>query len=173
VSLVAEDGECENFHRSVRALPAARGHAGRITCRYDIAGHSLNSRLCRVPGPSPSTAMLRAGSMHPHGRSWTVIRNTEKRKVVRQRHPTENLAYALRARAPEMPPEQLSITTCRHQQQPANMKLGQALNSRATHGDTLVMRSSLGGDEDQGAEAATVVRDRRRRARCVPDRPAG
>jgi hypothetical protein len=49
VSLVAEDGERENFHRSVRALPAARGHAGRITCRYDIAGHSLNSRLCRVP----------------------------------------------------------------------------------------------------------------------------
>ena len=50
VSLVAEDGECRNFHRSVRALPAARGHAGRITCRHDIAGHSLNSRLCRVPG---------------------------------------------------------------------------------------------------------------------------
>ena len=32
VSLVAEDGEPRNFHRSVRALPAARGHAGRITC---------------------------------------------------------------------------------------------------------------------------------------------
>jgi hypothetical protein len=25
------------------------GRAGRITCRYDIAGHGLNSRLCRVP----------------------------------------------------------------------------------------------------------------------------
>jgi len=35
------------------------------------------------------------------------------------------------------------------------------------------MRSSLGGDEDQGTEVATVVRDRRRRTRCVPDRPAG
>jgi len=35
------------------------------------------------------------------------------------------------------------------------------------------MRSSLGGDEDQGAEVATVVRERRPRARCVPDRPAG
>ena len=35
----------------------------------------------------------------------------------------------------------------------------------------LVMRSSLGGDEDQGAELPTVVRDSRRRARCVPDRP--
>ena len=33
------------------------------------------------------------------------------------------------------------------------------------------MHSSLGGDEDQDAEVATVVRDRRRRARCVPDRP--
>ena len=33
------------------------------------------------------------------------------------------------------------------------------------------MRSSLGGDEDQGAGTPSVVRDRRRRARCVPDRP--
>ena len=33
------------------------------------------------------------------------------------------------------------------------------------------MRMSLGGDEDQGAELPTVVRDRRRRARCVPDQP--
>jgi hypothetical protein len=33
------------------------------------------------------------------------------------------------------------------------------------------MRRSLGSDEDQGAEMPTVVRDRRRRARCVPDRP--
>jgi hypothetical protein len=53
VSLVAEDGQCENFHRSARALPAARGHAGYITCRNDIAGHSLNSRLCRVPELEP------------------------------------------------------------------------------------------------------------------------
>ena len=51
MSLVADDGERENFHRSARAPPATRRHAGRITCRYDIAGHSLNSRLCRVPGP--------------------------------------------------------------------------------------------------------------------------
>jgi hypothetical protein len=32
------------------------------------------------------------------------------------------------------------------------MKLAQTLNQRAMHGDTLVMRSSLGDDEDQGAE---------------------
>ena len=33
------------------------------------------------------------------------------------------------------------------------------------------MRSSLGGDEDQGAEPPTVMHDHSRRARCVPDRP--
>jgi hypothetical protein len=32
------------------------------------------------------------------------------------------------------------------------------------------MRRSLGADKDQGAEMATFARDRRRRARCVPDR---
>jgi hypothetical protein len=37
--------------------------------------------------------------------------------------------------------------------------------------DTLVMRSSLDDDEDQGAEVPAVVRDPGRRARCVPDRP--
>jgi len=60
VSLVAEDGECRNFHRSVRALPASRGHAGHITCRYDIAGHSLNSRLCRVPASGGGWSRLAA-----------------------------------------------------------------------------------------------------------------
>ena len=45
------------------------------------------------------------------------------------------------------------------------------LNQRATHENPLVMRSSLAGDEHQGAEVPTVARDRRRRARCVPDRP--
>ncbi len=54
VSLVAGDGERENFHRSARTLPAARGHAGRISRRYDTTGHSLNSRLCRVPGACPA-----------------------------------------------------------------------------------------------------------------------
>ena len=70
--------------------------------------------------------------------------------------------------APELP----STANDRHQQQPANMKLARALNPRATHGNTLVMRRSLGGDEDQGAEVSTDVRDRRR-ARCVPERTAG
>ena len=39
----------ENFHRSVRAPPASRRHAGHIIPNYDTAGHSLTSRLCRVP----------------------------------------------------------------------------------------------------------------------------
>jgi len=37
------------------------------------------------------------------------------------------------------------------------MKLARALNPRATHGNTLVMRRSLDGDEDQGAELPTLV----------------
>lgn len=49
-----------------------------------------------------------------------------------------------------------------------NLELARAPNPRATHRDTLVIRRSLGGDEDQGAEVPTVVRDRRHRARCVP-----
>jgi hypothetical protein len=51
------------------------------------------------------------------------------------------------------------------------MKLARALNLRATHGNALVMRISLGDDEDQGAAESAVMRDRRRRARCVPDLP--
>jgi hypothetical protein len=40
----------KNFHRSARAPSASCGHAGRSIRRYDIAGHTINSRLCRVPG---------------------------------------------------------------------------------------------------------------------------
>ena len=50
-SLVAGDGERENFHRSARTLPATRRHAGHINRRYDTAGHSLTSRLCRSVNP--------------------------------------------------------------------------------------------------------------------------
>jgi len=49
-SLKAGDGQCRNSHRSARAPPAVRGHAGHITRCYETAAHSLNSRLCRVPG---------------------------------------------------------------------------------------------------------------------------
>ena len=38
------------------------------------------------------------------------------------------------------------------------MKLARALNPRAAHGNTLVMRRSLVSDEDLGAEAPTALR---------------
>jgi hypothetical protein len=43
VSLMAGDGERENFHRSARTSPATCGHAGHFTRYNDTAGHSLNS----------------------------------------------------------------------------------------------------------------------------------
>jgi hypothetical protein len=43
---------------------------------------------------------------------------------------------------PRDAPEPPSTANDRHQQHPANMKLGRALNPRATHENTLVMRSS-------------------------------
>jgi len=52
-----------------------------------------------------------------------------------------------------------------------NLKLARASNPASNAGDTLVMRRSLGADEDQAAELPTVVRGSRQRARCVPDRP--
>jgi len=38
------------------------------------------------------------------------------------------------------------------------LKLARALDPRATHRDTLVMRRSLVSDEDLGAEAPTALR---------------
>jgi hypothetical protein len=52
-----------------------------------------------------------------------------------------------------------------------NMEVAWASNPASNVRDTLVMRRSQGGDEDQGDELPTVVRDSRRRACCVPDRP--
>jgi hypothetical protein len=51
------------------------------------------------------------------------------------------LAYALRACPPDVP-EPPSTANDRHQQQPVNLKLARAFKPRATHGDTLVMRTS-------------------------------
>ena len=58
-SLGAGDGERRNFHRSARAPPAACGHAGAINRRYDTAGHSLNSRLCRVPDAHAISSIIK------------------------------------------------------------------------------------------------------------------
>jgi hypothetical protein len=89
---------------------------------------------------------------------------------VRQRRSIEHLAYALRA-CPRDVPEPPSTANDRHQQQLVNMRPAQALNPRPTHGNTLVICSSLGGDEDQGAEVASRHTQQRQRVRCVPDRP--
>src|ERR1700693_2386161 len=46
-------------------------------------------------------------------------------------------------------PGRPSTASGRRQKQPMNLKPAQALNGRSTHENTLVMRSSLDGDEDQ------------------------
>jgi hypothetical protein len=58
---------------------------------------------------------------------------------------------------PRHVPELPSIANDRHHQLPANIKLAPVLGSRATHGDTLVMRRSLNDDEYRSAEVPTVV----------------
>ena len=61
--------------------------------------------------------------------------------IVPQRGYTEHLAYRC---VPRDVPEPPSTANDHHQQQPASMKLVQALSLRATHENTLVMRSSPG-----------------------------
>jgi hypothetical protein len=70
-SLVADDGKRENFHRSARTPPATCRHAGHLTRCYDIAGQSLTSRLCRVPGPTPTH-----GARSPRGNGQGAQRYT-------------------------------------------------------------------------------------------------
>ena len=53
---MAGDGEREELPSFRPGPSAAPGHAGRIIRRYDIPGHALNSRLCRVPGVIEYTA---------------------------------------------------------------------------------------------------------------------
>ena len=61
--------------------------------------------------------------------------------IVPQRGYTEHLAYRC---VPRDVPEPPSTANDHHQQQPTSMKLVQALSLRATHENTLVMRSSPG-----------------------------
>jgi hypothetical protein len=72
---------------------------------------------------------------------------------------------------PRDAPEAPSTANDRQQQHLANPNVDADLQPASNARDRLVMRKSLGGDDDQGAEAPAVLRDRRRRARCVPDRP--
>ena len=122
------------LRRTVGGPPVSRRLAGGRAChagRPDVAapGRDTRWRPARLRRPLPSrwtTPARPATTWHMPRLKW---------KVVRQRRPTENLAYALRTRVPEPP----SMTNDRHQQQPANMKLEAALNPRATDGNTLVM----------------------------------
>jgi hypothetical protein len=65
----------ENFHRSARVLPAARGHAGHIIHHYDIAGRALNSRLCRIPA-NRAHARLRSPGERANAqlKCWRILR---------------------------------------------------------------------------------------------------
>jgi hypothetical protein len=48
-----------------RAPPASRRHAGHIISNYDTAGHSLTSRLCRLPDSQPKHFAHHACSCQP------------------------------------------------------------------------------------------------------------
>jgi hypothetical protein len=85
----------------------------------------------------PSTRLLLDGpgqSAHNYG-------SEGRARTMRRCRVAEHLDYAVRAcPCPRDVPEPPSTASDRHQQQPANMKLGRAFNPRATHGNTLVMR---------------------------------
>lgn len=108
----------------------------------------------------------------------SVRHNLVRRRVLvitqrRRGAAPSRLAYALQAlqACPQDVPNRHQQPTAATISNPVNMKLARGLERRATHRNTLVIRSSLGDDEDQGAEVPAVVRSRRRRARCVPDQP--
>jgi hypothetical protein len=56
-------------------------------------------------------------------------------------------------------PELPATANDRRQLHPLNLRETRALGSRATHENTLVMRRSLDGGEDQGDEVPTVMCD--------------
>ena len=82
-----------------------------------------------------------------------------------------DLAYALRA-CPRDAPEPPSTANGRHQQQPVNLKLARALNRRATHGNTLVMRRSrnLAGPRSINEPSSNASSNAVGRAWTAPDR---
>ena len=64
-SLVAGDGERENFHRSARALPATRRHAGHISRYYD--NPRSQPHFTTLPCPWP---VVRRSARRHRGTSW-------------------------------------------------------------------------------------------------------
>jgi hypothetical protein len=83
VSLAAEDGERRNFHRSAQASPATCGHAGHFTRYHDNAGHSLTSRLCRVPGDHAEIVVAAKGFDSTGSKLTDAVREIEEMADVR------------------------------------------------------------------------------------------
>lgn len=134
-----------------RCLPSPRVESRcRLTATVTAAANGKPQR----PATTQHTRTIRG--------NWGYVR-PEKRTVVRQRSSIEHLAYALRA-CPRDVPEPPSTANDRHQQQLVNMRPAQALNLRPTHGNTLVIRRSLGDDEDQGAAVPRRASSERQRA---------
>ena len=99
-------------------------HHGHPTAPERYLPSSRVKSLCRLTATVTATAAANGKRQRPataHN-SRTIRANCgyvrpEKRKVVRQRRTTDNLAYALRRRAPEMPPnghQQPTIGTSTH-----------------------------------------------------------
>ena len=78
----------------------------------------------------------------------------EMRTVVQRRRPPRTWPTHYGPVSPRCPRTAIKAND-RHLQQHGS-EYGRALNPRAANENTLVMRSSLGGDEDQGAGAPTV-----------------
>ena len=72
---MAGDGEHEELPSFRPGPSAARGHAGRIICRYDIAGQALNSRLCRVPAAALRNATVALSTGASVGTGFFVAPN--------------------------------------------------------------------------------------------------
>ena len=133
---------CARPARSAASRRYAGRHQGAAAARRSLPG--VSAALCR-PVNLIRPARRTPGQARLGSRSWTFDwPNT--------------LTCGFTSQVDEMRPDPEhrrpgpSIANDRHHQLPANMRLAPVLGSRATHGDTLVMRSSLDDEEDQGAE---------------------
>jgi len=95
-----------------------------------------------TPVANPRHGRAAASSYaRPDRSNWQAVRPESDGRVAVPAHraPRPRSASACSQDAPELP----STAAGRHQQQPVILKLARALNPRAAHGNTLVMRSSV------------------------------
>src|SRR5262249_60639559 len=131
--------------RHCRATTSARG-VGALTTACP-RGCRPGPPVCGLPAPVfPPPCVLRG-----RGRIFPAPARGNPR--------TPSLIH--RGVYPRDVPQPPPTANDRHRQPPANMKLARALNWRAAHENTLVMRRSLDDDEHQGDEVPTVVHDPR------------